>query len=179
MDLNSYVGAIVDFIRQNQVWGPPIVAALAFGESVVILSFFVPAVAILFALGAAAGAAGGIAFWPLWSGIVVGAGLGNLISWWIGIHYGHHFKEWRPIRERPHILAASESAIKRWGVFAIFIGRFFGPLHGTVATLAAIGGLNPAKFHVANWASAMVWAGAILYSGMAGGEMTRRMMMGG
>ena len=119
------------------------------------MSFFVPAVGIIFALGAAAGVAGGIPFWPLWSGVVIGASLGNLISWWIGVHYGHVFKEWKPIRDRPQILAASENAIKRWGVAAIFIGRFFGPLHGTVATLAAMGGLNPAQFHIANWLSAM------------------------
>lgn len=177
MDIPNFISGIVAFVRENQIWGPPIVAALAFGESVVILSFFVPAVGIIFALGALAGASGGIAFWPLWAGVVVGAGLGNLVSWWIGTHYGHVFKEWKPIRDRPQIVAASENAIKRWGVAAIFIGRFFGPLHGTVATLAAIGGLNPVQFHVANWLSAMVWAGAILYSGMSGGDMARRLFM--
>ena len=176
--MENFVNATVDFIRQNQLWGPPIVAALAFGESVVILSFFVPGVGIIFALGAAAGVAGGISFWPLWSGVVIGAALGNLISWWIGVHYGHVFKEWKPIRERPQILAASEAAIKRWGVLAIFIGRFFGPLHGTVATLAAMGGLNAMAFHIANWLSAMVWAGVILYAGMTGGDLARRLFGG-
>jgi len=178
MDTSSITTAVVEFVRVNQFWGPVIVGLLAFGESVVILSFFVPAVGILLALGAVAGAAGGVSFVPLWIGIVIGASLGNLISWWVGTHYGDAFKNWKPIRERPQIVARCEQAIQKYGVFAIFLGRFFGPLHGTVATLAAIGRMNPYWFHICNWLSAMVWGGAILYAGMAGGDMARRLMGG-
>jgi membrane protein DedA with SNARE-associated domain len=178
MDLQGFSNAVVEFIRNNQFWGPPIVGLLAFGESVVVLSFFVPAVGILFALAALAGAAGGVELLPLWAGVVIGASLGNLISWWVGTHYGDAFKRWRPMAERPHIIAGAERAIQRWGVFAIFAGRFFGPLHGTVATIAAIGKMNPYAFHVANWLSAMVWAGVVLYGGAYGGEGVRRILGG-
>jgi membrane protein DedA with SNARE-associated domain len=179
MSMPGYITAVTDFVRENQAAGPVIAGLLAFGESIVVVSFFVPAVGILFALAVAAGAAGGVAFLPLWAGIVIGASLGNLISWWIGTHYGEAFKQWKPIRERPGLVEKTEAAFKRWGVFAIFIGRFFGPLHGTIATIAAIGKMNPLVFHVANWLSAGVWAGAILYAGMQGGELASRFMGGG
>jgi membrane protein DedA with SNARE-associated domain len=178
MDIAAFSNAVVEFVRANQFWGPVIVGLLAFGESVVILSFFVPAVGILFALGAVAGAAGGVAFLPLWIGIVVGASLGNLISWWVGVHYGPAFLQWKPIRERPNIVKASHDAFEKYGFLAIFMGRFFGPLHGTVATIAAIAGMNPLVFHVCNWLSAGVWGAAILYGGMMGGE-TARQLLGG
>lgn len=178
MSTPTYITAVMDFVREHQAYGPLIGGALAFGESIVVLSFFVPAVGIILALGVAAGAAGGVAFVPLWIGIVIGASLGNLVSWWVGTHYGEAFKQWKPIRERPGLVAKTEAAFRTWGVFAIFIGRFFGPLHGTIATVAAIGKMNPVLFHIANWLSAGVWAGALLYAGMSGGELVTRLIGG-
>jgi membrane protein DedA with SNARE-associated domain len=178
MDVQGFTTAVVEFVRANQFWGPIIVGLLAFGESVVVLSFFVPAVGILLALGALAGAAGGVSFWPLWTGVVIGAAVGNMVSWWVGTHYGDTFLQWKPIRERPEIVQKTREAFQKYGAFAIFIGRFFGPLHGTIATVAAIGKMNPTVFHICNWLSAMVWAGAILYGGMVGGDTARRLLGG-
>lgn len=161
------------FIRANQAWAPWIAFGLAFGESLVVVSFFVPAVGILFGIGLLIGSQG-LSFWPVFSAIVIGASLGNLVSWYIGIHYGEAFKQWKPIRDRPKVVEASERFFKTYGFLGIFIGRFFGPLHGTIATVAAIAKMNPLIFHISNWASAAVWAAAILGGGSQSGELLRR-----
>jgi membrane protein DedA with SNARE-associated domain len=175
MSLTEYTDQVLAFLRANQQWAPFIAAALAFGESVVVVSFFVPAVGILFGMGLLIGTQG-MAFWPTFAGIVIGASLGNLISWYVGAVYGDKFKQWKPIRERPQVVEASERFFKQYGFLGIFIGRFFGPLHGTIATVAAIAKMNPLVFHVSNWASAAIWAAVVLGAGAQGGEQLRRLL---
>ena len=53
----------------------------------------------------------------------------------------------------------------RWGVLAIFIGRFFGPLRASVPLVAGIFRMPYWSFHVANFTSAFVWAGVLLTLG--------------
>jgi membrane protein DedA with SNARE-associated domain len=55
--------------------------------------------------------------------------------------------------------------VKRWGVLAIFIGRFFGPLRASVPLVAGIFRMPFWPFQVANFASAFVWAAVLLTIG--------------
>lgn len=51
------------------------------------------------------------------------------------------------------------------GVWAIFIGRFSGPLRASVPLVAGMVGMSQWKFQVANVVSAFIWAGALLIPG--------------
>ena len=55
--------------------------------------------------------------------------------------------------------------MKRWGVLAIFIGRFFGPLRASVPLVAGIFRMPFLQFQIANFTSAFVWAGVLLTMG--------------
>jgi membrane protein DedA with SNARE-associated domain len=55
--------------------------------------------------------------------------------------------------------------VKRWGVLAIFIGRFFGPLRASVPLVAGIFQMPFLPFQLANFTSAFVWAGVLLTMG--------------
>jgi membrane protein DedA with SNARE-associated domain len=52
MSLEAYAQQISDFVREHEAWAPPIVFALAFGESLAFISPLVPAWAALVAIGA-------------------------------------------------------------------------------------------------------------------------------
>ena len=43
MTFASFAQDVIDFVREHQIWGPPIVFALAFGESLAFISLFIPA----------------------------------------------------------------------------------------------------------------------------------------
>jgi membrane protein DedA with SNARE-associated domain len=62
-------------------------------------------------------------------------------------------------------LPIDERFIERWGVLAIFIGRFFGPLRAAVPLVAGILHMGFWPFRVANFTSAFVWAGTTLAAG--------------
>ena len=43
MDLDTHVPPVIAFVRDNAAWAPPIVFALAFGESLAFISLLIPA----------------------------------------------------------------------------------------------------------------------------------------
>lgn len=164
MDLSGYAQQIVDFVRMHAVWAPPIVFALAFAESLAFVSLLVPAWAALVAIGALA-QAGGVSFWPVWLAGALGAALGDWLSYWIGRKLEHSVAHVWPLSRHPDLIPRGEAFVKKWGIAGIFIGRFFGPLRASVPLVAGIFDMPYWRFQLANFTSALVWAGVLLSMG--------------
>ena len=86
--IEAYSQQILEFIRVNQAWAPPVVMLLAFGESLAFISLLLPAWAALVGIGALI-SAGQINFWPIWVAASIGAALGDWLSYWIGRKLEH------------------------------------------------------------------------------------------
>lgn len=164
MNLEATVDQIVTLVRVNAVWAPPIMFALAFGESLAFVSLLVPAWGALVAIGALV-ASGAIDFWPVWIGGSLGAGCGDWLSYWIGRKLEYSVTRIWPLSRHPELIPRGERFVKRWGMLAIFIGRFFGPLRAVVPLVAGIFEMPQARFQAANFSSAFVWAAALLLLG--------------
>jgi membrane protein DedA with SNARE-associated domain len=164
MDLEPIRDAVLAFVQQNRAWAPFVVAALAFGESVVFLSLLVPATFILVAIGVLIGAAG-LDFAPIWLGAALGAAIGD----WISFEVGRRLKKaaygmW-PLSTHPHLVIRGESFFTRWGPWGLFAGRFFGPARAVVPLIAGIFSMPFVLFMSVNLASAFVWAFVLLAPG--------------
>ena len=155
---------LVDFVREHQAWAAPIVFALAFGESLAFISLLIPAWGVLVAFGALI-AAGGISFWPVWLAGSLGAACGDWLSYWVGRKLEHRVWHMWPLSKNPELLPRGEKFLEHWGVAAIFIGRFFGPLRASVPLLAGIFEMPYWQFQFANFTSALVWAAVLLKLG--------------
>jgi membrane protein DedA with SNARE-associated domain len=164
MSLESYAQAIIEFVRQNNVWAAPIVFALAFGESLAFISLLIPAWAALVGIGALIGSSG-INFWPVWVAASIGAALGDWLSYWIGFKLEKAVYHTWPLSRHPDLIPKGEAFVKKWGVLSIFIGRFFGPLRAIVPLVAGIFAMPYWPFQLANFSSAFVWAGVLLLTG--------------
>src|SRR3954470_8119670 len=162
--MEDFARAMADFVREHQSWAAPIVLLLAFGESLAFISLLVPAWGALVAIGALIGP-NGISFWPVWIAGSVGAALGDWLSYWIGIKLGPPVAHVWPLSRHPELLPRGEAFVKKWGVLAIFIGRFFGPLRASVPLVAGIFEMPYWRFQFANFASAFLWAGVLLVFG--------------
>lgn len=167
MTLAEATDTVIAFVRDNQQWTILVVGVLAFGESLAVISLLVPATAILFGLGALIGA-GGVAFWPIWFAAFVGAFLGDWVSYVIGQRIGWRVVEIWPLRRRPDIVINGHRFFERWGVWSVFIGRFFGPLRAIVPLVAGICQMSRLPFMIGNLLSAMIWAFGILAPGAFG-----------
>src|SRR5262249_5109389 len=80
MPLEDYVQLTIDFVRTHEVWAAPIVALLAFGESLAFISLLIPAWGALVGIGALIGPSE-INFWPIWVAGSIGAALGDWLSY--------------------------------------------------------------------------------------------------
>ena len=146
------------------MWAAPIVFALAFGESLAFISLFLPAWAALVGIGVLI-ASGNLSFWPVWVAGSIGAALGDWLSYWIGMKLGPPVAHIWPLSRHPDLMPKGEAFVKHWGVLAIFIGRFFGPLRASVPLVAGIFHMPYWSFQFANFTSAFLWAGVLLGMG--------------
>ena len=164
MDLESFTQPVIAFVRAHQAWAPLIVGLLAFGESLAVLSLLIPATVMLVGIGALVGASD-IALAPLVVGGAVGASLGAWVSYEVGRHYQHGVKTVWPLSRYPEMMAKGEAFFHRFGVWAVAIGRFFGPARAFVPLVAGVFELGRLPFQIANVGSAIVWAFALLAPG--------------
>jgi membrane protein DedA with SNARE-associated domain len=170
--LQAYADAVVAFVRIHEAWAAPVVFALAFGESLAFISLLIPAWAALVGIGALIGP-GSLYFWPIWFAAAIGASLGDWLSYWIGFRLGPPVARLWPLSRNPDLIPRGERFIGKWGVLAIFIGRFFGPLRAAVPLVAGIFRMPFWQFQVANFTSAFVWAGVVLTLGDFGAKTLR------
>ncbi|MBI3704742.1 MAG: DedA family protein [Rhizobiales bacterium] len=164
MEFQAYVDQIIAFVRENAAWAPPIVFALAFGESLAFISLLIPAWGALVAIGALIGSSG-IDFWPIWIAASLGAAMGDWLSYWIGLKLEYSVQHIWPLSRHPNLIPRGEAFMKKWGVPGIFIGRFFGPLRASVPLIAGIFEMPFWRFQFANFTSAFVWAAVLLTLG--------------
>src|SRR5579862_8245718 len=164
MELQSIVEQVTDFVRLHAVWAPPIVFALAFGESLAFISLLIPAWGALVAIGALIGPSG-INFWQVWLAGAFGAALGDWLSYWVGLKLEYRVAQMWPLSRHPELIPRGEAFMKKWGVPGIFIGRFFGPLRAVVPLIAGIFEMPFWRFQLANVSSALVWAAVLLTLG--------------
>src|SRR5262245_15384954 len=162
--LEAHAQALVEFVRVHQTWAAPVVFALAFGESLAFISLLLPAWAALVGIGALI-SSGSLNFWPVWVAGSVGAALGDWLSYCIGLKFGPAGLHLSPLIVPGDLLTrwrGGAAFVMRWGVLAIFVGRFFGPLRASVPLVAGIFRMPVWQFQIANFTSAFVWAAVLL-----------------
>jgi membrane protein DedA with SNARE-associated domain len=164
MEFQAYVDQVIAFVRDNAAWAPPIVFALAFGESLAFISLLIPAWGALVAIGALIGPSG-VHFMPVWIAGALGAAFGDWLSYWIGQKLEYSVAHIWPLSRHPQMIPRGEAFVKKWGVLGIFVGRFFGPLRAVVPLVAGIFELPFWQFQFANFSSALVWAAVLLTIG--------------
>ncbi|TMK02644.1 MAG: DedA family protein [Alphaproteobacteria bacterium] len=169
-NLEEHAHDLVEFVRVHQGWAPPVVFALAFGESLAFISLLIPAWAALVGIGVLI-SSGNLTFWPVWVAGSIGAALGDWLSFWIGLKVGPAIAHMWPLSRHPELLPEGETFVKRWGALAIFIGRFFGPLRASVPLVAGVFRMPWFQFQAANFSSAFVWAAVLLTLGDVVGKL--------
>jgi membrane protein DedA with SNARE-associated domain len=164
MNLESITGPVIDFVRVNREFAPIVLALLTFGESLAFVSLLLPAATILIGIGFVIAAAE-IPFWQAWLGGVSGGVLGGWTSFAIGRRYKTTaYRVW-PLSQNAILIERGERFFHRFGPWAVFLGRFFGPTRAVMPLIAGIFLMPPFLFQSANMASAFVWTFIVLAPG--------------
>lgn len=164
MDIEFLKTSIVDFVQNHKSYAPLVLGLMAIAESLAFVSLLLPTMAILITIGFVLAAAD-VPFWQVWAGAASGAFLGNWVSYTIGRRYKKAAYETWPLSRNPKLIVRGEDFFQRFGPWAVFLGRFFGPIRAVIALIAGIFLMPPMLFQAANMASASVWAFLILGPG--------------
>lgn len=160
----EFIETLPVFVDQHRAWAPLIIMVLAFGESIAFVSLILPFWGLLIAIGALfSGSA--TEFLIVLAAASVGAALGDWVSYWLGAHFKDRIAQLWPLSRYPDLLPRGEVFFNRYGVWAIVLGRFSGPLRASVPIIAGATRMDVVKFQIANWASAVLWAFALLVFG--------------
>ncbi len=162
--MDRYAHEVVAFIAAHAEWTAPIMFLVTFGESFAFLSLLFPGTAIMLAAGTLI-ESGTVPALPLLVGGMAGAVLGDGVSYWIGLRFGHVVPRLWPFSTRPELLERGHAFFRKHGGKSIFIGRFFGPVRAVIPLIAGMMEMEPRRFWLANIVSAAVWAPLLLLPG--------------
>jgi membrane protein DedA with SNARE-associated domain len=168
--MDALITSMIDFVSANRQWALWIALVFAAAETTAFISIAIPSTAILIGVGALV-ATGGVDFLPIWIGASIGAVIGSTFSWWLGRHYGDRILRMWPLRDHPDLVTRGTTLFAKWGVWAIIIGHFFGPLRPVVFLMAGISRMRVLHFHFFNVAGSLAWAWAVPKSGEVGGNV--------
>lgn len=162
--MQDLVAQAGQFIEVHRAWAGPILALLAFGESMAFIGLFIPATALMILAGGLIGAGqlDPVAV-IIWS--IVGASLGDAVSYWLGRRIGRRaFTRW-PLNRDKTSIARGRLFFRKYGSASIFLGRFFGPVRAIVPIVAGMMEMDGRRFQLANVLSAVVWVPVMLAPG--------------
>jgi len=163
---------VLGTIAQNKAWAGPVIFALAFAESMAVLSLAVPFTAMIIGVGALlCSPNASLSPWPILIWGVAGAAAGDAVSYWIGRYFKDKVPRMWPFRRDPEPLERGYRFMARWGVLAVFIGRFLGPLRAVVPLVAGILRMPQLTFQAANVVSAILWLPVLVFTGCLIGKV--------
>jgi len=157
VDFQQMAEATLTFVRANQHWAPLIIFVLAFGETLVVISVFIPSTAILVPMGLLLGATGTISPWTMLLAGGVGASLGFSVSYLLGVYFKRDIIKMWPFRSYPDLIPKAEEVFARYGVFGVLMGHLLGPVRPLVPIVAGISHMGVTPFMAANIPGAFLW----------------------
>ncbi len=148
---------LVEWIQNYPHWAGFIVFIITVAECLVGIGFFVPGVLLMTTIGALVGTGvlplGSTFFWA-----VLGAVVGDNISFWIGYAYRERVRSMWPFKYFPSWLNRGQQFFNIHGGKSILIGRFVGPVRPIIPVVAGMVGMSNTRFFVYNLLSGIVWA---------------------
>src|SRR3989338_1157689 len=163
--MSDVVSPLLQWLNANPEWAGVATFVISAAESVAIIGTIVPGSITMTAIGTLAGA-GVIPLWATLFLAILGAVVGDGISYWMGHYFKDKLKNTWPFKNNPGLLDKGEIFVHKYGVMSVFIGRFVGPVRALVPLVAGMLGMKPLQFTIANVASAIGWAPAYMLPGI-------------
>lgn len=163
--ISAYLEAFLNSVSDNFWLSILFIFLVSIGEAVFILGLFVPSTPVLLLVGGII-ATGKLPFWPIYLAAVIGAVIGDAISYTVGHLLKDRIKTIWPFRNYLPLLARGEVFFAKHGGKSVFIGRFIPGVKAVVPGIAGMMGMTYRWFSIINVTSAFVWAAAHILPGM-------------
>jgi undecaprenyl-diphosphatase len=173
----SWINAGVDLVSIYPAYALVVVFLAAIIEAVAVLGILIPGTPILMAVAGAAAMAGQPML-PFLILSIIGAVIGDFLSFWVGRRYSGRLRGVWPFSRRPALMKNAEHFFERYGIYSVALCRFVPVLRSTVPLVAGMAGMRQRRFILANVTSAFVWAPAHIYPAQMAGLSLDRLQDG-
>lgn len=163
--MTFHFSKIVALISAHPHYAATAVFLLALSEAVPVIGTVVPGSTLIVGISALAVGAS-ISPWLLLVAAVIGAILGDGLSFWLGQRYHRGILLHWPLNRYPQFIDRAEAFIAKYGVAGVFLGRFIAIVRAFVPLVAGILKMSPRHFYAANILSALAWAPAHVFPGV-------------
>ena len=172
--LHLHSSELIQWLHANPKWGSIAAFIIAFAESIAIIGSIIPGSVTMTTIGILAGSG----VFPLWSIIIcgiLGAILGDTVSYFIGLYFKAGIHRIWPFSRYPAILIKGQSFILKHGKKSVFLARFLGPIRAIVPLVAGMFNMRPKNYFFASILSAIAWAPAYMLPGILLGAVSLEM----
>ncbi len=160
--MENWLQQLVNILPNGQIY-LLILCLIAFSESLPAIGLIVPgSTLIVFAGFLVLHGKGSLI--PLMVVTMIGAFGGDLLSFWLGSHYGSKLLKLSFLQRHRSSVAKSEHFFVHHGGKSIFFARFLGPIRGITPFIAGLSGMKKGAFTSYAAISAVLWG--ICYPGL-------------
>jgi membrane protein DedA with SNARE-associated domain/membrane-associated phospholipid phosphatase len=166
---SAWFDATIAWISAHPQAAGGLVFLVAFCDALAVVGIVVPALPLLFAVGALVGL-GHIHGPYAIACAALGAFAGDGLSYWIGHRWGPQLRAHWPFRRYPQLLDQGERVFRRHGSKGIVIARFVGAVRPFVPAIAGMLRMPLKRYVPMSLFAAAVWAAAFLAPGWIFGK---------
>ncbi len=163
MDMSG-VERFADWLATHPWVAGLIVFLIAFGDALILVGIVIPAMPLLFAVGALVGT-GHIDGTYAVVCAAAGAFIGDGLSFWVGHRYGPALRQRWPFARYPEWIERSEVLFRRHNAKAIFTARFVGAIRPFVPAIAGMLKVPVRRYAPASVLASVLWAVVFLAPG--------------
>ena len=155
---------MIAWISANPHAAGGLIFLVAFCDALAVVGIVVPALPLLFAVGALVGL-GHIDGPYAIASAALGAFAGDALSFWIGHRWGPQLREHWPFRRYPQLLDRGESLFRRHGSKGVVIARYVGAVRPFVPAVAGMLRMPLKRYLPTSLFAALTWAALFLHLG--------------
>lgn len=160
----TYIQPILEWLHLHPHWASVAAFGVCFVECMVIFGLLTPGVIFMSGIGALVGS-GIVPFWEIMLSAILGAVCGDILSYWLGMHYHAHIREIWPFKRYPTLFAAGQTFFEKHGGKSVFFGKFAGPLRAITPVTAGILHMHPVRFIIVSLLSSIIWVPIYMFPG--------------
>lgn len=161
---SAWIESATAWIAAHPIAAGAVIFLIAFCDALVILGILVPALPLLFAVGALVGL-GHINGPYALAAAAAGAFLGDALSYWIGRFWGPQLRQHWPFSRYPQWLDRGEAMFRRHGTKSIVTARFVGAVRPFVPAIAGMLHMPFPRYMVPSLLASIGWAALFLAPG--------------
>ena len=166
---SQWLDQLVAWIGANPVAAGAIAFLIAFCDALAVVGIVVPALPLLFAVGALIGL-GHLNGPYVIACAAAGAFAGDALSFWIGRRWGPNMRGLWLFRRYPQFLDRGEKLFLRHGIKSIFIARFVGAVRPFVPAIAGMLRMPFIRYAPPSAIACVLWAASFLAPGWIFGK---------